>query len=90
LNLLGQFSAEERQNILNSTYKHTIFPDQLELYNLRNDPGETKNIADMHPEIVKEIMDMAEKEKSALGEYTSKGPEVRKTMMVENPKLVIR
>jgi arylsulfatase A-like enzyme len=90
VNLMSRFSVEERQNIMNSTYKHTTFPDQLELYNLRNDPGETKNIADMHPEIVKEIMEMAEKERNALGQYNDKGPEVRKTMMVENPKLVIR
>jgi arylsulfatase len=90
VNLMSRFSEEERQNILNSTYKHTIFPDQLELYNLRNDPGETKNIADMHPEIVKEIMELEEKEKSALGEYTSKGSEVRNTLIVEIPKTLIK
>jgi len=54
VNLLGQFSVEERQNVLNSTYKH--------------------------PEIMKEIMEMAEKEKRALGEYTNQGHAVGKTI----------
>ena len=90
VNLLSRFSAEERKNIQNSTYKHTIFPDQVELYNLRNDPGETKNIAEMHPEKVKEMMEMAEKERSALGQYTDKGPEVRSTVFINSPVTIIR
>jgi len=31
------------------------FHNEIELYNLETDPGETKNIADQHPEIVKEL-----------------------------------
>jgi len=90
LNLLGDFSEEERQNILKSTYKHTVFPDHIELYNLRSDPGETTNVADKFPEIVAQIRQLAEKEKSALGEYNSKGPEVRKTIFVESPESLIK
>ena len=90
VNLLGNFSAEERQNILNSTYKTMTFPDQIELYNLRNDPGETKNIAGNHPEIVKEMMEMADKERRALGQYTDRGPEVRKTVLINSPETIIK
>jgi arylsulfatase A-like enzyme len=90
LNLLGEFSEKERQNILNSTYKHTVFPDHAELYNLRSDPGETTDVADKFPGMVTQIRKMAEKEKSALGEYTTKGPEVRKTISVEFPKELVR
>lgn len=74
--LVGEFSQKKQEKV--------------ELYNLRSDPGETTDIADKHPEIVKQILKMAEKEKSALGEWTNKGPEVRKTILVENPKPLIK
>jgi arylsulfatase A len=90
VNLLGRFSSEERQNILNSTYKNMIFPDQIELFNLRDDPGETKNVAGKHPDIVREILEMAEKDKGALGEYNNQGHEVRKTIFVESPVVILR
>jgi arylsulfatase len=60
------------------------------LYNLRSDQGETTNVADKFPEIVAQIRKLAEKEKSALGEYSSKGPEVRKTIFVEFPEPLIK
>jgi arylsulfatase A-like enzyme len=67
LNLMAKFSAEERQNILSCTYKNATFTDQVELYNLKSDPGETKNVADKNPEIVRDLMEMGEREKKALG-----------------------
>ncbi len=90
LNLLGDFTEDEQQNILKSTYKHTVFPDHIELYNLRSDTGETINVADKFPEIVAQIRKLAEKEKTALGEYNSKGSEVRKTIFVESPEPLIK
>jgi arylsulfatase len=60
------------------------------LYNLRTNPGETTNVADKFPEIVAQIRQLAEEEKSALGEYNSKGPEVRKTIFVKTPELLIK
>ena len=33
----------------------SITDKKFELYNLKDDPGETKNIADMHPDIVRKI-----------------------------------
>jgi len=90
LSLLGQFSESEQQNILKSTYKSTKFSDQIELYNLRSDPGETINVAETHPEIVDQLWKLVEKEKNALGEWTNKGPEVRKTISVQSPKSLIK
>ncbi|QGY46795.1 sulfatase-like hydrolase/transferase [Maribellus comscasis] len=90
LNLLGQFSKEEQQNILKSTYGHTVFPDNIELYNLRSDPGEKTNVADKNPEIVAQIQKLAEKEISALGEWTDKGPEVRKTIYIDSPEILLK
>jgi len=90
LNLLGQFSKTEQQNIMKSTYGIVRFSDYIELYNLRDDPGEMNDVSKKYPEIVKEILEMAEKEKSALGEWTNKGPEVRKTISIESPKLLLK
>jgi arylsulfatase A len=90
LSLLAQFSEVERQNMSKSTYNGTHFSDYLELYNLHEDPGENNNVADLNPEIVKEIIEMAEKERKALGEWTHKGPEVRKTLIIENPKPILK
>lgn len=90
LNLLADFSEKEQQDILKSTYGHTVFPNQVELYNLRSDPEEANNLADKNPEIVAQIRKLAEKEKSALGEYTNKGPEVRKTILIASPKPLIK
>ena len=89
LSLLGQFSAEEQQKILQSTYRIVQFSDQIELYNLREDPGEKNDVSEEHPEIVAQLLELAEKEKSALGEYTSHGPEVRKTLSVSSPTTLI-
>jgi arylsulfatase A-like enzyme len=90
LNLLAEFSDQEKQDILKSTYKNTVFPDVVELYNLRSDPGETINVAGKYPEIVNQIRILVEKEKSALGEYTRKGTEVRKTILIDSPKSLIK
>jgi len=90
LNLLGQFSEEEQQNIQKSAYKMTKFASQLELYNLNTDPGETNNIANEHPDVVDMILKLAEKEKTALGEYTNKGLEVRKTILIDSPETLIK
>lgn len=90
LSLLGQFTEEEQQNILKSTYKSTQFTDHIELYDLRKDPRETSNIADKNPEIVTQLLEMVEKEKNALGEWTNKGPEVRKTILIDSPKALIK
>ncbi len=62
----------------------------IELYNLRTDPSETINVADKYPEIVSQIREIAEEEKNALGEWTNKGKEVRKTIYIKNPKPLMK
>jgi len=51
----------------------------LELFDLRNDVGETTNVADKHPEIVARLEQHAEKARAALGDKLTKrqGSEVR-------------
>ncbi len=90
VSLLGGLDEKERANIAKSTYRKSLAPGQIELYNLRSDPGETNNVADKHPEILDRIIQMAEKERRALGEYTNKGPEVRKTIWVESPVPLVK
>ncbi len=90
LNLLAQFSEEQRSDIMKSTYNNTRFPEGIELYNLQSDPGELKDVSEANPEVVNKLMKMAEKQRSELGEYTNKGPEVRKTISVASPEFLVR
>ncbi len=90
LNLLGQFSEEERANIMKSTYNITRFPDDIELYNLQRDPGETNDVSDNHTDVVEKIMAMAKEQRSALGQYNDRGPEVRRTISVESPQRLLQ
>lgn len=89
LSLLGQFSEGDQQNILKSTYKISQFSGTIELYNLRSDPAETTNVADENPKVVAQLQKLVEKEINALGEWTTKGPEVRQTIFIDAPKSLI-
>ncbi len=64
--------------------------DTMALFNLQKDPGETTNRAEENPEIVAKLMAMAEQERRALGEFNDYGPEVRRTILVENPKPLVK
>jgi arylsulfatase A len=90
LNLLGQFSEGERENIMKSTYNITRFPEGIELYNLQRDPGEMTDVSKDNTEVINNLMRMAEKQRNELGEYTNKGPGVRKTLSVETPAYLVR
>jgi len=47
----------------------------LELYNLKNDPGETHNRADAHPEVIARLEALAEKARADLGDdLTGRAP----------------
>jgi len=58
---LLDFSAQERENIFRSTYNLTQFPEKLELYNLREDPGETIDYVEVQPEIVQKLLKTVDK-----------------------------
>ena len=47
---------------------------QNELYDLRRDPGENYNVADYYPEIVKELLIIAEEARDDLGDYITGNP----------------
>ncbi|MGK0136794.1 MAG: arylsulfatase A [Algoriphagus sp.] len=88
--LQGTYSKEERENIKKACYGSTPTLDHIELFNLRKDPAEKVKVADKYPEIVSQISELTEKEKNALGEWTNKGKEVRKTVYIKNPKPLIK
>ncbi|PXX28320.1 sulfatase [Arenibacter sp. ARW7G5Y1] len=90
LNLTGEFTDDAKKNIANSTYSDIRSLEQIQLYDLYNDPGETVDVSKEHPEIVHKLLGMAEKERIALGEWTNKGPEVRETLYIKNPQPLIK
>ncbi len=49
----------------------------LELYNLREDIGETRNIAEEHPEVVERLEALADRAREELGDYDRIGSGVR-------------
>ena len=58
----------------------------LELYNLETDIGETTNVADKHPEVVRRLQAFAEAAREDLGDKLTKrtGKNVRKPGRLEN------
>ncbi|MCB1063309.1 MAG: sulfatase [Verrucomicrobiae bacterium] len=59
----------------------------LSLFDLESDPGETKNLADEHPEIVARLSALAETMRTELGDSLTgiKGSEVREAGLVPAP-----
>lgn len=62
--------------------------EKPELYHVSLDPGETKNVADANPKVVKQLLDLAEKARDELGDSltgrTGKG--AREPGRLPNPK----
>ncbi len=58
----------------------------LQLYNLKADIAESKNIADKHPDIVKRLMTYAEKARQDLGDNNRPGKNQRPAAFIKNPK----
>jgi hypothetical protein len=46
----------------------TQFPEGVELYNLRKDPGEAMDVSEDFPQVVETLMEMAGKQITALGQ----------------------
>lgn len=57
-----------------------------ELYNVVDDPGEARNTASAHPEVVKELQTLADTMAADLGATNALGPGVRRLGRVENPQ----
>lgn len=74
---------------MKSTYNMTQFPEHLELYNLKEDPSESKDQSKAQPEIVEKLLKMADEQINELGQYDQYGPGVRKTLYVNNPKYIL-
>jgi arylsulfatase A-like enzyme len=47
------------------------------LFNLESDPGETQDVADQHPEVVQDLLTLASKARSELGDGKQRGSGVR-------------
>ena len=60
----------------------------LRLYNLVVDIGETTNVAERYPEVVKRLKALADKESAILCNGSEKGPGVRESGRVANPQLL--
>ena len=58
------------------------------LYHLANDPGESANVADVHPEVVSRFREIVEQMEGDLG-LTGKGPGCRPLGRVADPKPII-
>jgi arylsulfatase A-like enzyme len=48
--------------------------EKIELYDLRRDPGERYDVAEMYPEVVKELQDIAEEARMDLGDDITNAP----------------
>jgi arylsulfatase A len=62
---------------------------QNELYNLKDDIGEAKNVAAAHADIVAKLQEHAETMKADLGDKTKDAPGVRELGRVANPQPLI-
>jgi arylsulfatase A-like enzyme len=58
---------------------------EAELYDLVADLGETKNLADAQPDVVRELMALADRARGDLGESDCRGPNVRPVGTFANP-----
>ncbi len=52
----------------------SITVDKLELYDLRRDPGERYDVADMYPEVVKDLQAIAEEARKDIGDEITNAP----------------
>jgi arylsulfatase len=55
-----------------SRHGYTVRKIELSLYNLETDVGEATNVADRHPEVVRQLQDLAEKARADLGDSLTK------------------
>jgi arylsulfatase A-like enzyme len=66
--------------------KYESLTIEQSLFNLDDDPGETQNVADHHPEVVKQLMTLADQARSELGDGKQRGSGVRNAGAVDKEK----
>lgn len=81
--------TNEGKNSNKKNAANAELPAGPQLYNLESDVSESMNVADAHPEIVAELMKLAEQTEHDLGR-SGKGPGVRSLGRVANPEPFIR
>lgn len=61
-------------------------PASLELYDVRNDVGEEREVSAQHPDVVKRLLAVAERARGEIGDLGRPGKGQRPAGWVENPK----
>jgi arylsulfatase A-like enzyme len=70
--------------------RRTDGPQKLELYDVRNDVGETSEVSAQNPEVVQRLLSLAERARSELGDVDRPGSGQRSAAFVENPKALVK
>ena len=63
-----------------------IIKAEMELFDLDKDPGEKINIVEQHPDIVKRLLELAEKAREDMGDFERPGKNARPAGWVDDPK----
>jgi arylsulfatase A-like enzyme len=61
----------------------------LQLYDLKTDIAESNNIAEKHPDVVKQLTAYAEKARQDLGDTNHPGKNQRPAALIQNPKQLL-
>jgi arylsulfatase len=56
---------------------HIGLLQEIQMFNLRVDPAESKNLAADHPDVLKHLTEIAEQSRATLGDYSGPGKEAR-------------
>ena len=76
LHLPRSINTMERWNVFHRESDIVDF-SKPHLYNLEEDPGEQNNLAETHPEIVKDLMILADRARNDIGDYNRIGQNAR-------------
>ena len=82
----GKWKIHLPFKIIKRNQKKAASNAPLKLYDLEADIGETNNVADRHPDVVKRLLALAEKARNDLGDVDRKGKNQRPAGLVVTPK----
>ncbi|MBI4166786.1 MAG: sulfatase [Acidobacteria bacterium] len=88
----GQWKLHVIRTAYNKDTKKTDMEDVLELYDLAKDIGETANVADRHPDVVRRLQAMLAEAREDIGDDQTKdaGKNVRPAGYIAMPKTLTR